>query len=89
MQDVSEPTDRTAIALLCRAAVFAPGVPIAKPLLFKSLAGENEDIDPIEQVDGLERLLSLGLIEAEVEATIRCHGLQCILGFIRHYRCGN
>jgi tetratricopeptide (TPR) repeat protein len=73
--DVSDATDRTALSLLCRAAAFAPGVPIAKQLLFKTLAAENEDIDPLKQVDGLERLLSIGLIEAEAEATVVLHRL--------------
>jgi tetratricopeptide (TPR) repeat protein len=73
--DASVTTDRMAISLLCRAGVFAPGVPIAKKLLFKTLDPENEDIDPFKTIDSLERLLSLGLIEEEAEATVVLHRL--------------
>ncbi len=73
--DVSDATDLTALSLLCRAAAFAPGVPIAKQLLFKTLDAENEGIDPLKTVDSLKRLLSLGLIEEEAEATVVLHRL--------------
>jgi tetratricopeptide (TPR) repeat protein len=57
----SDETDVLALALLTRAAHFAPGEPIPRDLLLHTVDTNNE----LLATDALERLLTFGLLEAE------------------------
>jgi hypothetical protein len=71
-------TESIALALLARAACFAPGAPIPKALLFKTLDNENRPIDPLDLQDGLSRLLDVGLLESEKEGALVLHRLLAV-----------
>ncbi len=78
--DPADETDRLALALLARAACFAPGVPIPRDLLLATLAPEEEEdetpaVDPLAAEDGLTRLVELGLVEEETDGAVRLHRL--------------
>jgi len=60
--------DALAIALLARAAHFAPGVPIRRDLLTATVAPEAEDA-ALLIADSLRRLVDLGLLEELLPAT--------------------
>ena len=62
--------DQVGIALLARMACMAPGEPVPRELLAKSL----EDVDPLLRADGLRRLGAVGLVE-EGEGSLRLHRL--------------
>ncbi|MBP6786322.1 MAG: tetratricopeptide repeat protein, partial [Candidatus Promineofilum sp.] len=74
-----DPTDAAAIALLARAACFAPGEPLPEGLL-RATAGQQpadeSEAEPEQPPfeDGLERLLELGLLEPAGEG-YRLHRL--------------
>jgi tetratricopeptide (TPR) repeat protein len=60
----ADETDAIALALLARAAHFAPGEPLPRDLLLAALHGDTEDEHAaLDAVDALYRLLSLGLLE--------------------------
>jgi hypothetical protein len=61
-----EPVDQLALSLLARAAHFAPGTPIPRPLLLTS-AGITSDnrADQLRGEKGMTRLVGLGLLTVE------------------------
>ncbi len=62
----SDPAGRPALALLARAASFAPGEPIPRPVLLDA-AGDTRS------AESLVRLVDLGLLEADGEGLVRLH----------------
>jgi tetratricopeptide (TPR) repeat protein/transcriptional regulator with XRE-family HTH domain len=74
--DRGREVDRVAIALLARMACMAPGEPVPRDLLAKTL----EDVNPLRRSDALRRLGAVGLVE-EGEGWLRLHRL--IAGFVR------
>jgi tetratricopeptide (TPR) repeat protein len=62
--------DRVAIALLARMACMAPGEPVPRDLLARTL----EEVEPLLRADGLRRLEAVGLVE-EGEGWLRLHRL--------------
>ena len=75
--DQEREVDRVAIALLARMACLAPGEPVPRELLARTL----EEVEPRRRADGLRRLSDVGLVE-EGEGWIRLHRL--IVQFVRH-----
>ena len=75
--DCEREVDRVAIAMLARMACVAPGEPVPRELLAKTL----EEVDPIRRADGLRRLGAAGLVE-ESEGWLRLHRL--LVQFVRH-----
>ncbi|MCI0395123.1 MAG: tetratricopeptide repeat protein, partial [Chloroflexi bacterium] len=76
-------TDRVALALLARAACFAPGVPIPRSLLTATLnpgapAGRGLDAANLPSEDALARLTELGLLEEERAGALRLHRLLAV-----------
>jgi tetratricopeptide (TPR) repeat protein len=82
LRPTASDTDRLALALLARAALFAPGEPIPRSLLLATATGETDhesDSMPVA-TDALHRLSELGLAEVEEgatagEDTVRLHRL--------------
>ncbi len=72
--DPAEPIDQMAIALLKRAACFAPGIPIPQALLLKTLGTADPD-ETLDHIDACNRLIDLGLIEMEAEEALTLHRL--------------
>jgi tetratricopeptide (TPR) repeat protein len=70
--DPNDPIDRIALALLARAAWFAPGMPIPRQLLLKTLDGED---NPLDTIDGLTRLSDVGLIVSGEQGDLVLHRL--------------
>ncbi|HXM55068.1 MAG TPA: tetratricopeptide repeat protein [Candidatus Dormibacteraeota bacterium] len=68
--DREREADRVAIALLARMACMAPGEPVPRELLAKTL----EDADPLLRAEGLRRLAAVGLVE-EGDGWLRLHRL--------------
>jgi tetratricopeptide (TPR) repeat protein/transcriptional regulator with XRE-family HTH domain len=68
--------DRVAIALLARMACMAPGEPVPRDLLSRTL----EEVGPFRRADGLRRLEAVGLVE-EREGWLRLHRL--LVHFVR------
>jgi tetratricopeptide (TPR) repeat protein len=63
--DATDSIDALALALLARAAYFAPGEPIPRTLLLAALALSEEDEDEearLDAEDALHRLLEVGLL---------------------------
>ncbi len=73
----TDPTDKLAVALLARAAYFAPGEPIPTDLLLlPTLQLPADDPDAEYQAkDALKRLTDLGLIEPVGSDAVRLHRL--------------
>jgi tetratricopeptide (TPR) repeat protein len=71
--------DRVAIALLARMACMAPGEPVPRDLLARTL----EDVEPRLRADGLRRLGAVGLLEEGV-GWLRLHRL--LVCFVRKER---
>jgi tetratricopeptide (TPR) repeat protein/transcriptional regulator with XRE-family HTH domain len=69
--DREREVDRVAIALLARMACMAPGEPVPRDLLGRTL----EEVGPRGRADGLRRLGAVGLLE-EGEGWLRLHRLQ-------------
>jgi tetratricopeptide (TPR) repeat protein len=67
--------DRIALELLARTSWFAPGTPIPKALLLKTLDDEDNPIDPLDMMDGLTRLSDVGLIASEEQGDLVLHRL--------------
>src|SRR5215831_18264081 len=74
--DREREVDRVAIALLARMACMAPGEPVPRDLLAKTL----EEVDPRRRADGLRRLAAVGLVE-EGSGWFRLHRL--LVHFVR------
>jgi len=74
--DSANPQDALAAALLARAAWFAPGEPIPRWLLLKTvaLAAENVDASLLLE-DALQRLTALGLLETNERYDLLMHRL--------------
>ncbi|MEA3341680.1 MAG: tetratricopeptide repeat protein, partial [Chloroflexota bacterium] len=80
--DPGDETDAVALALLARAACFAPGEPIPRRLLFAALNLDEQDTESALGIeDGLARLAALGLLEAEAEGGLLLHRL--LAAFVR------
>jgi tetratricopeptide (TPR) repeat protein len=74
--DGDDETDRMALALLARAAYFAPGEPIPRALLVATVEVDGADeMATLLAADGLARLGELGLLEMEAEETVVLHRL--------------
>ena len=71
--------DRVAIALLDRMACMAPGEPVPRDLLARTMDG----VDPIRRADGLRRLESGGLVQ-DGDGWLRMHRL--LVRFVRQER---
>lgn len=74
--------DRTAVALLHRAAFFAREESIPRKLLIATLhpkEGDREEADLVSR--GMQRLMKLGLVEQEEEGAVRVHRL--VADFVR------
>jgi tetratricopeptide (TPR) repeat protein len=69
-----DPADSVAIALLARAACLAPGAPFDRPLLLETLQSSESDAE-FTAVDGLERLVALGMLEKQGSEDLRIHRL--------------
>ena len=74
--DREREADRVAIALLARMACMAPGEPVPRDLLARTM----EDVHPLRRADGLRRLTAVGLVE-EGEGWLRLHRL--LVRFVR------
>jgi len=69
-------TDALALALLARAACFAPGEQIPRDLLLKTLDFDEKDQEaPIRAETALSRLVALGLLEQGETGTVLMHRL--------------
>ncbi len=79
--DPADETDALALALLGRAAYFAPGEPIPRELLVATLGRDDDPERALQIEDGLARLVELGLLEAEAEGALRLHRL--VSAFVR------
>jgi tetratricopeptide (TPR) repeat protein len=80
-------TDQLALALLARAAYFAPGELIPHTLLVATLDLHKDDPETLLQTeDALARLVELGLLEREVEGTLVLHRLLAV--FVRKMASG-
>jgi hypothetical protein len=80
--DPADPTNAHALALLARAAYFAPGQPIPRDLLLATVAGAEEAPEATLQAqDALRRLRDLGLLELDVADAVRLHRL--LAAFVR------
>jgi transcriptional regulator with XRE-family HTH domain/tetratricopeptide (TPR) repeat protein len=74
--DRAREVDRVAIAALARMACMAPGEPVPRDLLARTMA----DVEPLLRADGLRRLGAVGLVE-EGEGWLRLHRL--LVHFVR------
>jgi tetratricopeptide (TPR) repeat protein len=77
--DREREVDRVAIALLARMGCMAPGEPVPRDLLAKTLG----DVDPRLRTDGLRRLGAVGLLE-DGGGWLRLHRL--LVHFVRQER---
>ncbi len=74
--DPDDPTDGIALALLARAACFAPGQPIPRDLLLATLRPAESDRTAARQAArGLNRLVGLGLLQKQAEGALVLHRL--------------
>jgi hypothetical protein len=68
--------DALAASLLARAAWFAPGEPIPRSLLLKTVQPEAEDLEAsLLMEDALRRLIALGLLEIHGQSDLLMHRL--------------
>ena len=88
--DATDATDALALALLARAACFAPGEPIPRDLLLATLAPAPAEEDaaesaaePLAQADALARLLALGLLEITSTTPIACTLHRLLAAFVQ------
>ena len=70
-----DPIDVIGLSLLARAASLAPGIPVPRELLLKTVGKDENKIDPLDIPDGLNRLMNLGLIEIDQEENLVMHRL--------------
>jgi tetratricopeptide (TPR) repeat protein len=74
--DAHDTVDALALALLARAAHFAPGEPIPREVLLATLNQDADNSDAtLAREDALQRLYELGLLEPAVSGTVRLHRL--------------
>jgi tetratricopeptide (TPR) repeat protein len=73
--DATDPTDSMALAFLARAAYFAPGEPIPRELLLKTVNLDDSFDVVLQAEDALRRLTDLGLLETEAAGALRLHRL--------------
>ncbi|HEY0734323.1 MAG TPA: helix-turn-helix transcriptional regulator, partial [Herpetosiphonaceae bacterium] len=84
--DSVDPTDALALTLLAHAASFAPGEPIPRWLLLKTLDLPADDSARLLLAeDALTRLIDLGLLDTDAVGNLRLHRLvvafvQAVLG---------
>jgi tetratricopeptide (TPR) repeat protein len=79
--DARDPTDALALALLGRAAYFAPGEAIPRDLLLTTLDLEGGDRDEARRAArGLRRLVGLGLLAQEEGGALTLHRLLAAFG---------
>jgi tetratricopeptide (TPR) repeat protein len=72
--DARDTTDTLALALLARAAYFAPGEPIPREVLLATLSQDADDPDAtLMREDALRRLYELGLLEPAASGAVRLH----------------
>lgn len=74
-------TDKVALALLARAAHFAPGEPTPRDLLIETIHPHPDEAARIQGEDALIRLVELGLVTEENNGVVRLHRL--LAAFIR------
>jgi tetratricopeptide (TPR) repeat protein len=80
--DPQDATDACALALLARAACFAPGEPIPHQLLVGTLPTDTADGEAaLRTADALQRLQALGLLDWAAEGAVRLHRL--LVMFVR------
>jgi tetratricopeptide (TPR) repeat protein len=79
--DPAELIDAAALALLGRAAYFAPGEPIPRKLLVATLGRDDDPERALQAEDGLVRLEELGLVQAQAEGALVLHRL--LAAFVR------
>jgi tetratricopeptide (TPR) repeat protein len=80
--DPDDAIDALALALLTRAACFAPGEPIPHPLLLLTLNLEKDTPGSAFRVeDAVARLVELGLLRVETDDRLRLHRL--LVAFIQ------
>ncbi len=74
--DPADPIDALARKALARAACLSPGTPFPRDLLIATLECDPTDATALLDVsDALERLMNLGLLEAEPSDGLRLHRL--------------
>jgi len=75
--------DKLAMHILARTAYFAPGIPIPRNLLLKTVDSSEDNFEATLQIeDALKRLGDLGFIEIEQEGSIVMH--QLVAAFVRN-----
>ena len=80
--DAEDPVEDLTVALLDRAACFAPGEPIPRGLLLSTLnAAYDEPDSALQKEDALRKLTELGLLETEEAGALRMHRL--VATFVR------
>jgi len=80
--DADDLTDALALALLARAACFAPGETIPRALLLATLALPDDDVAAQRRAeDSIARLTALGLLDEEAAGDLRLHRL--LVTFVR------
>ena len=81
--NADDAVDELAMRILARTAYFAPGVPIPRDLLLKTVDSSEEDFETTLQIeDALKRLGNLGFLEIEQEGSIVMHRL--VASFVRN-----
>ena len=78
--DPAAALDALALALLARAACFAPGEGIPRDLLLACVDVEGDDAS-LQAADARQRLVALGLVETELGGGLRLHRL--VAEFVR------
>jgi len=74
--DARDTTDALALALLARAAYFAPGEPIPRDVLLATLRQDADNPNAtLDRADALQRLYELGLLEPAASGAVRLHRL--------------
>ena len=74
--DPASSTDALAAHLLSRAAWFAPGEPLPRSLLLKTVAANSRDLETeLDFEDALRRLIDLGLVESNDRSDLLMHRL--------------
>jgi tetratricopeptide (TPR) repeat protein len=79
--DSQDAIDALALALLARAAYFAPNEPIPADLLMRTMTRESIQGDEMlayDREDALTRLAELGLLEREANGLLRLHQLLAV-----------
>ena len=81
--NADDSVDELAMHILARTAYFAPGIPIPRDLLLKTVDSSEDNFETTLQIeDALKRLGNLGFIEIEQEGSIVMHRL--VASFVRN-----